>query len=243
MDKRINRFKLCDLRFCPYFVRVIERLPEEVSEDVLNDESFHFFTDDEILDACVLRYEFNHPVKTLVYLNTKILMEPGHQIIHTVASEIARYVLKKEGTCMWERKLDELLIKWGFGKEVEAVRYDSAISESKGYRVGYEWAQKQNRDYLMQHFGLYFDEWDEKGLASQPGDGFKMLPGLDEPGLIHDEMMRSNKGNSLESEKKDTSEASSLRKAMLAGIMTAVKELRLHDLYDPKNCGARHTSI
>jgi hypothetical protein len=36
MTKRIDRFKLCDLRFYPYLRSVIERLPEEVREIVLN---------------------------------------------------------------------------------------------------------------------------------------------------------------------------------------------------------------
>jgi len=54
MDERINRFKLCDLHFHPYFARVIERLPEEVREDVLNDKSFQILTDDDALNACVL---------------------------------------------------------------------------------------------------------------------------------------------------------------------------------------------
>ncbi|MCK5105109.1 MAG: hypothetical protein KAR17_19935, partial [Cyclobacteriaceae bacterium] len=92
MDHRINRFKLCDLRFHPYLRGVIERLPEAVREIVLNDMSFQILTDDEALEACVLRYEFGAPVRTLVYLNTKILREPDHQINHTIASEIAHYI-------------------------------------------------------------------------------------------------------------------------------------------------------
>ena len=64
-------------------------------EDVLNDKSFQILTDDEALNACVLRYRFSDPVKTLVYLNTNILREPEHQLIHTIASEIAHYVLSK----------------------------------------------------------------------------------------------------------------------------------------------------
>lgn len=95
MDKRINRFKLCDLRFYPFLRWVIERLPETVREIILNDMSFQILTDDEALEAWVLRYEFGAPVRTLVYLNTKILREPDHQIIHTIASEIAHYILKK----------------------------------------------------------------------------------------------------------------------------------------------------
>ena len=37
MSERIQRFKLCDIRFFPYLRGVIERLPEEVREIVLND--------------------------------------------------------------------------------------------------------------------------------------------------------------------------------------------------------------
>jgi len=106
-----------------------------------------------------------------VYLNSRILTEPDHQIIHTIASEIARYVLKKEGTRSRENKIDELLIEWGFGKEVEAVYFNQAISESQGYKMGYTWAKRQSRDYLMQHFGLYFDEWNESGLGRMSSRG------------------------------------------------------------------------
>ena len=93
MTKRINRFKLCDLRFHPYLRRVIERLSDEVKEVVLNDMSFQILTDDDVSEALVLRYEFSAPITTLVYLNTKILMQPDHQIMHTIASEIAHYIL------------------------------------------------------------------------------------------------------------------------------------------------------
>ncbi|MBW2430624.1 MAG: hypothetical protein JRF56_16815, partial [Deltaproteobacteria bacterium] len=144
MDIRVNRFKLCDLRFHPYLRRVLGRLPEKVREIVLNEETFQILTDDEIFEALVLRYEFGAPIRTLVYLNTKILMEPDHQIIHTIASEIAHYILKKEGIHRLEGKLDNLLIEWGFGKEVEAVRYDQVVSESEGYKIGYDWAKRQN---------------------------------------------------------------------------------------------------
>jgi hypothetical protein len=144
---------------------VIERLPGEVKEIVLNDMSFQILTDDEVLEALVLRYEFGAPIRTLVYLNTEILKEPDHQIIHTIASEIAHYNCKKKGTHGWERKSDDLLIEWGFEKEVEAVRYDLVISESEEYRIGYDWAKKQKTDDLMQHFGLFFKQWNDKGFG------------------------------------------------------------------------------
>ncbi len=227
MSERIQRFKLCDLRFHPYVTRVIERLSEEVRENVLNDMSFQILTDDEVLESLVLRYEFGAPVKTLVYLNTKILMEPDHQIIHTIASEIAHYILKKAGTPLWERKVDDLLIKWGFGKEVEAVRYDHAISESEGYKIGYEWAKKQNHDYLMQHFGLYFDQWNDEGMGRLSSKELNILNRKFETDLIPEDIATLKKLELVESDNGRIPESLSNRMAMLAGILTAVKEANI----------------
>ena len=227
MTKRINRFKLCDLRFHPYLMRVIERLSVEVKEVVLNDMSFQILTDDDVSEALVLRYEFGTPVRTLVYLNTKILMEPDHQIIHTIASEIAHYISKKEGTHVWEGKVDDLLVEWGFGKEVEAVQYDRAISESEGYKIGYDWAKNQNHDYLMQHFGLYFDQWNAEGLGSLSIKELNMLNRKVETEPILEDILPSTKLGFLDADISEIPDPLSTRKAVLSGILTAVKEANL----------------
>jgi len=227
MSERIQRFKLCDLRFHPYLKRVIERLPEEVREIILNDMSFQILTDDDIFEACVLRYEFGAPVRNLVYLNTKILREPDHQIIHTIASEIAHYILKKQDTHEWARKLDNLLIEWGFGKEVEAVRYDQVISKSEGYKIGYDWAKKQNLDYLRQHFGLYFDQWNDDGMESLTSNELNMLNRKLETNPILEDIGTLKKSESVGTESGGISKSLSTRKSMLAGILTAVKESNL----------------
>ena len=227
MSARIQRFKLCDLRFHPYLRRVIERLPEDVREIVLTDMSFQILTDDEIFEALVLRYEFGAPVRHLIYLNTKILREPDHQIIHTIAFEIAHYVLKKQGTQVWERKLGYLLIEWGFGKEVEAVRYDEAISKSQGYKIGYDWAQRQDLDYLRQHFGLYFDQWNDDGMGNLSVDDSTMLNRKLETDPILEDIVSIKKVDSVGTHSPGVSESLSTRKSMLAGILTAVKEASL----------------
>jgi len=229
MDERLNRFKLCDLRFDPYLSGAIERLPEDVREMVLNDRSFQIITDDEIIDALVLRYEFGAPVRTLVYLNTKILKEPDHQIIHTIVSEIAHYIFKKQGvrTPILERKLDSLLIEWGFGKEVEAVRYDQVMSESEGYKIGYEWAQRQDLDYLRQHFGLYFDQWNDNGLGSLSSKEFDTLNRKFKIDPVLENILPSKKSEFLDSDNGKIPDSLSIRKTMLAGILTAVKEANL----------------
>jgi len=227
MSTRIQRFKLCDLRFHPYLKKVIERLPEAVREIVLNDMSFQILTDDDIFEALVLRYEFGAPVRHLVYLNTKILREPDHQIIHTIASEIAHYILKKQGTHEWKRRLDDLLTEWGFRNEVEAVRYDQAISESEDYKRGYTWAKKQSRDYLMQHFGLYYDQWNDKGLGSLSSKEFNMLNSQSDTGAVFEDILPSRKLGFLDSDIKKIPDSISARKIMLAGILTAIKEANL----------------
>ncbi len=227
MSKRIQRFKLCDLRFHPYLKRVIERLPEEVREIVLNDMSFQILTDDDIFEALILRYEFGAPVRHLVYLNTKILREPDHQIIHTIAFEIAHYILKKQGAQVWERKLGNLLIEWGFGKEVEAVRYDEVISKSEGYKIGYDWAKKQDLDYLRQHFGLYFDQWNDDGVGSLSINDLNRLNRKLETDPILEDIGPLKKSEFVGTESSVISKSLSTRKSMLAGILTAVKESSL----------------
>jgi hypothetical protein len=227
MSARIQRFKLCDLRFHPYLRRVIERLPEDVREIVLNDMSFQILTDDDIFEALVLRYEFGAPVRHLVYLNTKILREPDHQIIHTIAFEIAHYIAKKQGAPVWEKKLGNLLIEWGFGKEVEAVRYDEVISKSEGYKIGYDWAQKQDLDYLRQHFGLYFDQWNDDGMGSVSSNDLNRLNRKLETDPILEDIGPLKEAEFIGTESGGISKSLSTRKSMLAGILTAVKELSL----------------
>jgi hypothetical protein len=162
-----------------------------------------------------------------VYLNTRILTEPEHQIVHIIASEIAHYVLSRRKTGLRSKDIDDLLLQWGFEKEVEAVRLDRILCDSKGYKIGYEWAKKQNRDYLMQHFGLYYDEWNEIGLVEFSGVESGMANHLNGTGSILDTIIRPKTGEPIEPQKDTYSETSSLRKAMLAGIMTAMKELTL----------------
>ena len=199
MDKRINRFKICDFRFYPYLSRVFARLPEEVREKVLNDTSFQILADEDMLNACVLRYNFGNPVKTLVYLSSKILTEPGNQLIYTIAYEVAKYDLRIEETetQFSEEAIEDLLVHWGFETEIEAVRYDKAITESVGYKTGYEWAKKQSKDYLMQHFGLYFDEWNERGLGRMPSNVLNKLNQAAETDSILDNVVQLKKGKGI----------------------------------------------
>ena len=232
MDKRINRFKICDFRFFPYLSTVFERLPQTVRDEVLNDAHFQILADEDMFNAGALRYDFRKPVNVLVYLNSKIITEPKHRAIYTVAHEIARYVLHtdKGKSQFCEKDIENLLVRWGFETEVEAVRYDKAITASDGFKTGYEWAKKQSKDYLMQHFGLYFDEWNERGLGKKPSNVLDKLDLRAETDSIFDHVVPLKNGKRIEYNKDRISETVSLRKAMLAGIMVAVKEFKARDL-------------
>jgi hypothetical protein len=242
MDRRINRFKICGFRFFPYLSTVFERLPQTVRDEVLNDEHFQILADEDMFNAGALRYDFSTPVSTLVYLNSKIITEPKHRAIYTVAHEIARYVLHtdKGKSKFCEKDIEDLLVCWGFETEVEAVRYDKAITQSDGFKTGYEWAKKQSKDYLMQHFGLYFDEWNERGMGRMPSNVLDKLTrraGID---AIFDNVVLLKKQKRIKPSKDRTLGTPSLRKAMLAGIMLALKELESMDLSIQKNWSTRH---
>jgi hypothetical protein len=76
----------------------------------------------------------------------------------------------------------------------------------------------------MQHFVLYFDEWNGSGL------GKKVLNELNQhakTGLILDNIIQIRKKKEPGPSRDRTLETLSLRKAMLAGIMVAIKEFEL----------------
>jgi len=238
MEQIMRQFKHCDSRFYPHIEKVLKRLPKEVVEKLRNDTGFTILAGDDLLVLCVVRYKFDEPVKRLVYLNTKLLMEPEHQLIYTIAYEIARYVDGEGDAEVVEKKAEDLLIKWGFEEELEAYRYDMAIAESEGYQIGYEWAKKQSRDYVLRHFGLYFDEWNTKGLKKMSKEQFKMIHAQaetairDEAGTIPQKKFKEHKRTSAEGGLPRT-------EAIIAGIMTAVKEIKFHDLYGDILCDVR----
>jgi hypothetical protein len=242
MEQRFARFKYCDSRFFPYLERVMNRLPDKVKEDVLNNNTFQILADEDALDTCVRRYAFDPPADTLIYLNPKILIEPEHIIICMIACEIGYVILCQSEPGPNEKEVEDLLIQWGFEKEVKAMRYDRAIAQSKGYRAGYRWARRQSKDYLMQHFSLYFDEWNQKGLGSLSREELDTLYHLAEPGPILDDATRMSELDFDESEKNKVQEGFSMRQAFLTGILTAVKELRLNESFSPKICVTDHHS-
>jgi hypothetical protein len=242
MDQTFTRFKFCGSRFVNYLQKVISRLPDNVKKEVLNNNALQILADEDALDTCARQYTFDPPAETLIYLNPKILIEAEHVIICMIAREIGYAVLCQSKAEPGEKALEDLLIEWGFEKEVEAMRYDRAVAQSSGYQAGYRWARTQNKDYLLQHFSLYFDEWNEKGLGSLSRAESERLNNKPETASILEDATRLSDLDFDESEKEITQKNFSVRQAFLTGILTAVKELRLNDSSSQKTCATYHPS-
>ncbi|MGD8713600.1 MAG: hypothetical protein PVG70_03565 [Desulfobacterales bacterium] len=79
----------------------------------------------------------------------------------------------------------------------------------------------------MQHFGLYFDQWNDEGLGSLSSKELNNLNRKVENDPILEDILPSTKLGFLDSDISEIPDPPSKRKAMLTGILTAVKEANL----------------
>jgi hypothetical protein len=198
---------------------VFSRLPDNLRDEILEDEEFDILADKELPDICGRCFCFDRPVEKLVYLNPKALMQPDHRLLCSIAWEIADYVTRKEGEAGDERRIEELLVDWGFQREVESVCFCDAVAGSFAFKSGHEWARGQSEEYLMLHFGLFFDEWNERGLASLSTERVESFRSRFSPSkLLPDSARRLEK---------EIPEGFSVDEVFMEGIMAAVKETKL----------------
>jgi hypothetical protein len=218
MDEKIKRFQFCDSWLYPYLDRVFVRLPENLREEILNNEGFQILSNGTLPDICGHCFNFDRPLTFLVYLNPALALQPDHRLECSIAMELANYVAIQEQSNGDSRRIQELLMEWGFENEVNAVSICSAVAGSKAFKDGYEWARKQNEDYLMLHFGIYYDEWNLKGLVRMPEDQLDNLrTQVSEQRLLPTKAVK---------EEKNLPEGISVTEVLIEGIMSAVKEIK-----------------
>ena len=230
-----ERFQHLDSRFLTYLENVLSRLPVEVKESILGNADFQLIADDGFLNTCMLRRTFTAPVKNLAYINTKILREPGHRILLAIASQIAFYVCSKEKSEVDCREAEELLKEWGFGVELDAVRHEEVLAKTEGYKIGYQWARNQDKDYLLQHFGLYFDEWKTKGSGKPTKEALRAIEQYGTASIL-EEISRIRTAGAPAAKTTLDATAPLTRQAVFAGIMTALKEIELLEQFSPEEC-------
>ena len=229
MDERINRFRYCDSRFYKYLDQVLQRMPESIREEIMSKENIQIVAQPDLPDICGRRYEFDAPIKTLIYLNPQVLTQPDHRICCSIAREVAEYVAQEKDGTDETSKVVELLEQWGFALEMDAARFCDAVVRSEGFRAGYDWAEHQNNDYLQQHFGLYYDEWNEKGIVRMSPDRLKGLRRRAIPDkLLSNSQMFSKKAPSAS--KDDAPVDISIDEAAMEGIMAAFKKQKMGQL-------------
>ena len=225
-----TRFKYCDERLYPFLDKVVNRLPEKVKRTVLQDQSFQIVS----CGAWGRYYQFDTPVKHLAFINESILKEPEFRIIHTIAHEIAHWIDGKGKTGLWEKEAEDLLIKWGFEKEVEKAQYWRPIGESKGYKIGYEWAKKHEDD--LSKYEEFFDEWNEGRFSEERLNSLfeAVLPKsvLDEMGYWEEEQTEDI------NEESTVDDGVSLEKGILGGIMGFMKEKKQEIGYEYRDIDA-----
>jgi hypothetical protein len=78
-----------------------------------------------------------------------------------------------------------------------------------------------------QHFGLYFDQWNDDGMGSLSSNELNMLNRKLETDPIPEDFGAVKKSEFVGTENGGISKSLSTRKSMLAGILTAVKESNL----------------
>ena len=156
--------KHCDKRFYPYIDKILGRLPEQIrKKEILCDTTLTIISfDGKSTYGQYLPLQF--PTSHLIILNEMFLDRPEFEIIHTIAHEIAHKVAGKGRTGLNEMEAENLLVKWGFEKEVEAVDYYRSWMETDGYKIGYKWAEIHKDD--LSHFEEYYNEWNEGRLSA-----------------------------------------------------------------------------
>jgi hypothetical protein len=240
MEKMQARFQHCDQRFFPYIEKVLSRLPGEITSELLESTKFQIVASDDFQDACVLSRSFPAPLQTLVYVNTKILKEAEHMILLAIASQVAFFVAGKNGKEVSSREAEELLKNWGFTEELNAVRYDQTVAQTESFRIGYNWAMHQDKDYLLTHFGIYRDSWGTEswGKAAKK----KRAEALDLPDKalpVLEEIMKAAAPGAGEAKHRTETGAAEPKESMMAGIMRALKEIEWLEQYSPQACDIR----
>lgn len=170
IEERVERFQCCP-EFHPYLIEVFRRLPEEVlHEEILADPRMEIASiAPESHGRC---FSLPSPVEYFIVLNETMLTQPKTEIIHTIVHELAHKASNGKGTGLREKDAEDLLRAWGFAEESQAVRYLPALIQIDGYRMGFEWASRQEE---LSEFEEFYEEWEYKGFSQDRFDQFTEL--------------------------------------------------------------------
>ena len=114
MDHRILRFRWLDRAFYPYLNQILDRLPDEVRERILADDTLQIIGDETLITTHGRCYQFDPNIRHLIFLNPVVLRMPEPAIIETIAHEFVHYVAGKGDIGLYEKEAGDLLKEWRF---------------------------------------------------------------------------------------------------------------------------------
>jgi hypothetical protein len=228
MVEKISRFKF-DAAFQPYLVKVLNRLPADVKEKILNDKTLQLISSRSVIEIAGIYFYFDEPISHLVYLNGNILKTPEYNIIHTIAHELAHYIVGRGQTGLYEKEAEDLLIKWGFEEESKKVDYQTPFLESSGYEIGYKWALEQKDNELLSNFGEFYEPWDNGTLSAEQLQD--LLYVTDVASILSPNFEPTSTDESMEQMSEPDAIIDfdlSADKGVIWGIMARVKEIKMN---------------
>jgi len=114
-SKKESFLKLCDERFHPYINKVLDRLPQDAVEKVIDNTIVAVF-DDSFYGG---HWQLDSLIEHIIILNEKLLIQPKFVILHVIAHEMAHRVIGDGESGLREKEAEELVEKWGFGQGIE----------------------------------------------------------------------------------------------------------------------------
>jgi len=215
---RLRRLIYCDSELISYLQKVLKRLPSDKREEFLSDESLQVISPAEhAKDFYGLHVSFPSPIKSLIYIDWNRLRDEESQLMidYGIAHEIGHHFAGNGDSRLIEKEADDLLRKWGFDEEIEAADHKTAIYESKGYEVGYQWAKAQDDHSLWTIYSAFLPLWEDEDLTPQ------------EKIDLDQELFYAGKGNvkAVLKNEGETIDHPALDKGIIHGIMKWVREL------------------
>jgi hypothetical protein len=88
----------------------------------------------------------------------------------------------------------------------------------------------------VQHFGLYFDQWNTRGWGQGSEELEKEIERRNGSSSLLEELAKTRTPAAAAAQGRADTGTASPRRAVLAGIMSALKEIDLQERYPPRVC-------
>ena len=160
--KRLERFEHCHDELKGPIEKVLKRLKEEKREALLQDKSLQIISSDIVQDEIYgFAITFKESAKSIIYINFgRLKNESEDRLIYGIAHEIGHYFAGEGESGLLEKEANDWLKEnWkDFDEIIQALGHSAPIDETKGYKIGYDWAFRQDSKKLLERYKLCNEE-------------------------------------------------------------------------------------